>query len=129
MKKAFLVVLLLFSTTAYCEPDKVVFHLNQKEKGVFLVNSVRNYLSTNPDSEVVIVVNNSGVMRLMRHGDLSPAVTSFINKGVEVGACNNAIISNSLDTEKLISGVKVLTEGGISRLVELQKQGYVYIKI
>jgi len=111
------------------EKPKVLFHLNQKEKGGFLISSVNNYLTSHPDADIEIVVNSSGVLRLIKNGGLNDELESLIKRGVAIGACNNAIFANNVDPSVLVSGVDLLSEGGISKIVTLQNTGYVYVKI
>ena len=130
MKKLVIVIFIYFlSTDIYAEEIKVLFHLNEKMKAPLLISNVSNYLSSNPYSKIVVVVNGSAVLRLVRGGGMDAAFQNLINAGVEIGACNNTIIANKIKGKHIVSGVTILREGGISRLVQLQLEGYVYIKI
>ncbi len=131
MKNVILMTLLALVCVghSYAETTKVVFHIDQKEKGTFMINSVNNYITAHPDTKVVIVVNGSGVLRLIKNGGLTDELQSLINRGVEIGACNNAILSNDVDARFILPGVTFLQEGGVSKIIELQKAGYLYIKI
>ncbi|MFL0811213.1 MAG: DsrE family protein [Agarilytica sp.] len=124
-----ILVLISFSHSANAEIKKVVFHIDQKEKGSYLVRSVGNFVSSNPNAKVVVVVNNTAVLRLYVKSKLSTKFTELMQQGVDVGVCNNAIIANEVDAASVIPGVKFLKKGGVTRIIELQSQGYAYIKI
>lgn len=115
--------------SAHAEEAKLVLHLNEKEKAATLINMVNNYRAVEPNADIVVVVNSSGVIRLKRSGGLKQEIMLLLERGVEVGVCNNAIVENKVNPEVLIPGVTLLKEGAVARLVELQKQGYIYIKI
>lgn len=130
VRKVLLVIFGIFCfVSSYAEDTKVLFHLNQREKGTLLISSLNNYIATNPDAKVVVVVNSSGVLRFVKNGGLTSDLQSLLEKGIQIGVCNNAIISNNVDANFIIPGVTLLQEGGVAKIVELQKAGYVYIKI
>lgn len=127
--RVLLMVLLVFSTSTYGEDIKVLFHLSEKMKGLALINSVNNYFHSNPESKVFIVINNTGVLRVARDGGLSEDFQTLIESGIEIGVCNNAIIAKKVDPKHIVPGMTILKEGGISKIVQLQRDGFLYIKI
>ena len=123
--------LLLPSTPLLAEEYKVVFHLNDMaklpnlEKGVI---NLRNSLGDDVDIQVVI---NGRVVTSMLSGNrlVEDKVQSMLNNGASVGLCHNAIKTHNVNTNLLIEGVSVLSMGGYITILDLQKKGYVYIKI
>lgn len=73
-----------------------------------------------------------------------PALKNFVAKGMDVtvkqslaelqtgglvfGACGNTMKGFGLEPEELAEGAKPLPQGGVVRVMELQEQGYAYIR-
>ncbi|MCH4056825.1 MAG: hypothetical protein LKE89_02615 [Lactobacillaceae bacterium] len=103
---------------------KVVVHVDEAAKVHLAIGNVRNLLAAEPASEVVVVVNG-------------PAITTFpagawaglLNQvpQVELDACHHAMVSNQIAATDLPAGVTVVA-AGVVRIIELQEQGFTYLK-
>jgi intracellular sulfur oxidation DsrE/DsrF family protein len=49
-------------------------------------------------------------------------------QGMQFGACGNTMRNFSITLEQLPEGSKLLPQGGVVRLMELQEAGYVYLR-
>lgn len=79
---------------------------------------------------VEIVAYGPGLSLLTKENKLSPRVESLAVQEIEFKACNNTIKKVTKKKGKrptLTSGVKI-TPSGIARIIELQSQGYVYVR-
>jgi uncharacterized protein len=84
---------------------------------------------------------NIEAMELVVHG---PALQSFTTdnidpgikralemlqtQGLVFGACGNTMRNFKITAEQLPDGAKVLPQGGVVRIMELQEAGYVYLR-
>lgn len=103
---------------------KVVVHVDDVDKVTMAQGNVHNLLAAMPTSEIVMVVNGPAVTTLT--GD---KWTAFLqaNPMVEVDACQNALRSHQIATTDLVAGAKVVP-AGVARIVELETQGFSYLK-
>jgi len=141
-KSVFLSVLLisssLFAHTVYAKeadgPHKVVIQVSSndaKAQNVALSNAVNLQKYYGIDNVVIeVVAYGPGLSLMTKKSKLSTRVKSLAAQDIRFSACKNTI---NMMTKK--RGVKpVLTEGvdvvpsGIVRAVELQEQGYAYIR-
>jgi intracellular sulfur oxidation DsrE/DsrF family protein len=126
-------LVLLFSfllvSGAGAEQIKVLLHLDQADQAVTLINVVEEIIKANPDADVQVVVHGAAVTRLRRDDYLNADFQRIIDRGVHIGVCNVSMTRKGMLHDSILAGVELLTEGGIARVLALQKQGYSYIKI
>ncbi|MFC6181102.1 DsrE family protein [Lactiplantibacillus daowaiensis] len=103
---------------------KVVVHIDEVAKVAMAMGNVRNLLAALPTSKVIIVVNGPAVTTLTS-ADWATFITD--NPQVEIDACHNALMSHQLVATDLVAGVKVVP-AGVVRIVELEAQGFNYLK-
>jgi len=60
--------------------------------------------------------------------DIKRALDELKSQGVGFEACGNTMKAFSITLEQLPPGTKPLPQGGVVRVMELQEQGYVYIR-
>lgn len=103
---------------------QVVFHLSEAEKWGTAKGNIKNLLAIDPSISVVLVVNGPAIK-----GYFSKEQQEFIAKTpVTLFACRNALRGNNLSEKDLPKKVEVVP-AGVYALVELQSQGYSYIKV
>ena len=103
---------------------KVVFHLSELEKWSMAQGNIKNLLAIDATIEVVLLVNGPAIK-----GYFATEQRSFIEATpVKLWACRNALRSNHLDETALSKKITVVP-AGVYALVELQTQGYSYIKV
>lgn len=120
---------LVFASGACAEPLKVLLHLDQADQAVTLINVIEEITKANPDADVQVVVHGAAVTRLRRDDYLNADFQRVIDRGVHIGVCNVSMLRKGVLHNSLLAGVELITEGGIARILALQKQGYSYIKI
>lgn len=119
----------LLASGAGAEQIKVLLHLDQADQAVTLINVVEEIIKANPDADVQVVVHGAAVTRLRRDDYLNADFQRIIDRGVHIGVCNVSMTRKGMLHDSILTGVALLTEGGIARILALQKQGYSYIKI
>ncbi|MFR3685383.1 MAG: DsrE family protein [Enterococcus sp.] len=102
---------------------KVVFHIDELEKWTETANNVKNLLKEPKKIAIIVLINGNAI-----NGYLASENQAFIaTKGVTFHACNNAMRANKIEKEQLPENV-VVVPAGVLDLIELQAQGYAYIK-
>jgi intracellular sulfur oxidation DsrE/DsrF family protein len=112
---------------------KVVLHLDSdKDRRLRLtLNNMKNLLASveGRPIEGAVVVNGPGAQQVTASMDmgLSEMVTELAAEGVCFFVCNNSLTQFHIEKEELHPAFKV-TRAGILKLVELQRDGYAYVK-
>jgi uncharacterized protein len=120
-------------------PDKIVVQVNEDDpKGMNLaLNNVQNLISYYKDKgeQVQIEVVAFGPGLHMLRQDTSPVkdritAISAANPQVQFSACSNTLANMTKqegNKPPLVSEAKPVV-AGVARIVELQKQGYIYLR-
>jgi len=124
---------------AIAPTHKIAIQVNQNDKALMdlALNNAKNvidYYQSKGEKVAVEIVTYGPGLHMLR-ADTSPvkdriAVMSLENANVTFAACGNTQANQSKAENKpvvLISEAKV-TPSGVVRLMELQKQGYAYIR-
>lgn len=103
---------------------KVVFHVDEMGKIREARHNIEHVLLSEPQAEIVLLMNGDAVQ-----GYLLPRVINFMKEYPDVTyqACHHSMRSFHVRTKQLFEQVEVI-ESGVIGLVELQEQGYAYIK-
>ncbi len=112
---------------------KVVLHLDsEKDRRLRLtLNNMKNLLASleGRPLEGAVVVNGPGaqLVTASMDMDLSEMITALAGQGIDFFVCNNSLSNFNIEKEVLHPAFKV-TRAGVLKLVELQRDGYAYIK-
>lgn len=114
---------------------KILFHVDQIERWKTCLANVYNTLKYFEDhgksGEVEILVNAIAVKTLTSAGAEEEGVMEelnhYMNKGVKVLACRNALVGQNINDEDLLQGVDI-TEAGIIEIAEKQAEGWAYVR-
>ena len=112
----------------------VVIHISKNQKSSFTaaINQaqiIRNHYGKEKVN-IEVLVNGTGVGFVNKQNVYVTSIKELINNGVRFTACN-ASVKRMLKTQNietpLIDGVKFVPFG-VVRLIDLQRQGYYYLK-
>ena len=116
---------------------KIVYHLNEPsvDKAKFVLGNIQNHVKG------VGGWGNIEALELVVHG---PALKNFLTKsmdpgikraldalqthGLGLGACGNTMQAFNITLDQLPDGTRHLPQGGVVLVMELQDQGYAYIR-
>mgnify|MGYP000047101699 CR=1 FL=1 len=130
MKPLFITLLLIVtSVPAQAEAMNVTFHLDEPLKVSALINSINNLRDTSPAADIYAVITGKAIIRFSKQSSLVKKIAQLTQQKVKVGVCNNAVLANKITSDDLLPGIIILSEGGITKMIELQQQGYAYIMI
>jgi intracellular sulfur oxidation DsrE/DsrF family protein len=139
MKTATLLALLAvlggvsFVATAADKRD-VVYHLSEPDRAAFVLNNMQNHIDGvgGPGNiNMVLVVHGPAINALNEieaTENVSSGVASLREQGVAFEMCGNTLKGFNLALDELLPGFVEVSQGGVTRIAELQSQGYVYIR-
>ena len=109
----------------------IVFHVDKTDGalGIAFSNAI-NYARALPDEtfNMVLVVNSRAVTQLADDKpDIWKGIADAVALGLSIRVCNNALEATGTRPENLHPAC-VVVPAGIVEIVNLQRQGYAYIK-
>ncbi len=110
---------------------KLLIHVAQKERWEVAADNALNYLKTRREGEelqVRLVANADSVTRVCAcEPELFKRLRQVVLDGGEIYLCENAMAKFGIEKEKLADIFKTVP-AGIRALVELQDQGWRYVR-
>jgi intracellular sulfur oxidation DsrE/DsrF family protein len=116
---------------------KIVYHLNEPgvEKAKAVLGNIRNHIKGVKgwdNIEALELVVHGAALKAFLRKDMDPevrrALETLQTEGMGFGACGNTIKGLQITLADLADGAKELPQGGVVRVMELQEQGYAYVK-
>lgn len=121
-------------TAVAADKLNVVYHVSDEAKVPFVLNNIGNHIDGVGGPENIHIV-------LVSHG---PAVKRFVDieavdkdrstiaklqeQGVEFNACANTLTALGIEPDELLADFVIAEKGGVTRIAELQSQGYLYLR-
>ncbi|CDX54614.1 conserved exported hypothetical protein [Mesorhizobium plurifarium] len=111
---------------------KVAYHLSDTDKVNFVLGNIKNhYEGTGGNVDIVLVVHGPALAAFKSKG-ASAAVSSrfagLVQQGLVSQACGNTLRGMDITLTDLLAGFELAEKGGVVKLAELQRQGYVYLR-
>ena len=116
---------------------RIVYQLDDPgvDKARFVLNNIANHVKGVGGFKNIealeLVVFGPALKEFVRK-DLDPeirqALEALQTQGVVFGACGNTMKGMNVTLEQLARGAKALPQGGVVRVMELQEQGFSYIR-
>ena len=122
------------SVATAAEKINVVYHLSEPDRAAFVLNNMQNHIDGvgGPENiNMVLVVHGPAVNALNEieaTEKVSSGVASLREQGVAFEMCGNTLEVFNLELDELLPGFVEVSQGGVTRIGELQTQGYVYIR-
>ena len=113
---------------------KVVYHLNDLDKVNFVLGNIQNHFDGvgGPDNVTIALVIHGQALKAFHAASANPDVTKrvgqFAKAGLELAACGNSMNSRNVTGKELLPGFIAADRGGVTRIAELQSQGYLYLR-
>jgi len=116
---------------------RIVYHLDDAslDKTQFALGNLENHVKGVggfPHIEAIELVVHGPALRHFVTAGMDPGVREALERlqtqGLVFGACGNTMRGLNITLEQLPHGAKPLPQGGVVRIMELQEQGYVYIR-
>jgi hypothetical protein len=116
------------------EKPKVVYHVAEEERVGFALNNIKNHVAGvggGDNVEIVLVSLGPAVKRfndIEAVDSVRTGVAELQEQGVTFVACANTLQALGLEPGELLPGFEIAEQGGVTRIAELQSQGYAYIR-
>ena len=116
---------------------RIVYQLDDPgvDKARFVLNNVANHVKgvggfKNIEALELVVFGPALKHFLTKDIDreVREALETLQTQGVVFGACGNTMKGMNVTLEQLASGAKALPQGGVVRIMELQEQGFSYLR-
>jgi uncharacterized protein len=113
---------------------KVVYHLADLDKVEFVLGNIANHYKGmgGPENVTIALVVHGPALKAFRAEDASPDVAKriadLVKSGLAPNACIFAMQAQNVTLADLLPGFAVADRGGVVRLVQLQAQGYAYLR-
>jgi uncharacterized protein len=116
---------------------KIVYQLSDAgvDKAKFVLGNIRNHASGVggwQNVEALELVVFGPALKSFVQGSMDPALMQMLDalqmQGMTFGACGNTMKNFSITADQLPPKSHILPQGGVVRIMELQEQGYIYIR-
>ncbi len=115
---------------------KVVYHLSEAgaDKAKFVLTNIKNHaegVGWKDIGAMELVAHGPAVKTFMAEGmdaDLRGLIDKLVADGLVLTICGNTMTKQNLPKEQLVKGCSIANKGGVVRLMELQEQGYTYLR-
>ncbi len=122
------------AVSASAVKQKVVYHLADTEKVMFVLGNIRNHIDGmgGPQAVDIVLVVHGPALALFQKRKVNPKLTALVERisgeGVQMAACGNTMTAQRVELADLLPGFVRADEGGVVRIARLQTEGYVYIR-
>lgn len=112
-------------------PYNVVFHVDKRDGsiGVAFTNAINYALAlTNKEFSMALVINSAAVSEIVAENKtIGTKLENAVAHGLRIFVCENALRTNGIQAKALYPQCETVP-AGIVKIVELQQNGYAYIK-
>jgi intracellular sulfur oxidation DsrE/DsrF family protein len=114
--------------------QKVVYHLSEPTRVNFVMGNIRNHIAGKggPDRIRIVLVIHGPALEAFAMTKASPDMRMQIEgrakDGVSFVACGNTMKAQKLALTDMPAGFEIAEEGGVTRIADLQSEGYLYIR-
>jgi intracellular sulfur oxidation DsrE/DsrF family protein len=116
------------------QPIKVVYDLSEGlEQASRAVANIRNELTAEPNTKIVVVTHGDGIKLLLegamdsRGRPFGAMVAALTSQGVDFRICNNTLTAYNIPATKVVPEAKIVPSG-VAEVVRLQaREGYAYM--
>jgi intracellular sulfur oxidation DsrE/DsrF family protein len=121
------------SSLAAASDNKVVYHLSERERVLFVLGNIENHYKAFAPGEVTIalVVHGEplGAFRKIAENErYTEHLHGLVEKGLTPFACINTMEWLKIALADLPQGFQVADKGGVVKLAELQQKGFAYLR-
>ena len=112
----------------------VAYHLSDAAKVNFVLGNIANHIEGmgGPDKVSIVLVVHGPALNIFRQSSANPDIARKLSKasaaGVGLEACGNTMKAQELQLADLLPGFVRVDQGGVTRLAQLQAEGYAYLR-
>jgi intracellular sulfur oxidation DsrE/DsrF family protein len=110
----------------------VVYHLSDADKAAFVLGNLENHRAGGPPGLRLAAVVHGTALPVFRlstpNAELKRAFAAALADGVAFYACANTLRAHEWTLADLMPGFLLAPEGGVTKLADLQAQGWTYLR-
>jgi len=112
---------------------KVVFHIDTENISTFelMLTNIINLMKDigNENLEIIVIANGTAVKSFVKESNMkySTQLEELHKKNVKFYICDNSLNVNKINEDHLFEFCEIVP-AGITKLIELQRNNYIYIK-
>lgn len=131
---AFGLVLAFAPLVSASERVNIVYHLSEADRAGFVLNNMQNHVNGLGGADkvnMVLVVHGPAINSLddiEATENVRNSVARLQDQGVQFEMCGNTLEVFNRSLDDLLPGFTAVNQGGVTRIGELQLQGYVYLR-
>ncbi|WP_295539415.1 DsrE family protein [uncultured Thiohalocapsa sp.] len=116
------------------DKPRVVYHVADEDRVSFALNNIKNHINGVGGGAHIDIVLVSLGPAVRRFNDIEAVdrvrsdIAALQAQGVTFEACGNTLEALGLAPDELLPGFQIAEKGGVTRITELQGQGYAYIR-
>jgi len=113
---------------------RVAYHLSDLDKVSFVLGNIANHIEGmgGADKVTIVLVVHGPALNAFRQASANPDLARKLAKasaqGVGLEACGNTLEAQKLELGDLLAGFVRVDQGGVTRLAQLQAEGYAYLR-
>ncbi|MDF2981001.1 MAG: hypothetical protein K0Q69_773 [Devosia sp.] len=113
---------------------RVAYHLSDLDKVGFVLGNIANHIEGmgGADKVSIVLVVHGPALNAFRQASANPDLARKLAKasaqGVGLEACGNTLEAQKLELGDLLAGFVRVDQGGVTRLAQLQAEGYAYLR-
>lgn len=113
---------------------RVAYHLSDLNKVGFVLGNIANHIEGmgGADKVTIVLVVHGPALNAFRQASANPDLARKLAKasaqGVGLEACGNTLEAQKLELGDLLAGFVRVDQGGVTRLAQLQAEGYAYLR-
>jgi intracellular sulfur oxidation DsrE/DsrF family protein len=112
--------------------QKVVYHLSDADRASFVLGNIRNHYEGTAGKAMIAVVVHGPALAAFKVRSASAVISADFaglqKRGLAPHACANTMRGMDLSLADILPGFVIAENGGVVKLVELQRQGYAYLR-
>lgn len=125
------------AATTAATPDTVqhvVYHLSEPTRVNFVMGNIKNHIAGKGGPgkiKIVLVIHGPALEAFAKAKstpDMKLQIQGRADDGVSFVACGNTIKALKLASTDMPDGFDIAEEGGVTRIADLQAEGYLYIR-
>lgn len=111
---------------------RVVYHIADADKPLFVLSNLRNHRTGGPPGLRLAAVVHGEALAVFRsttpNARLRQAFAAAVGDGVIFYACANTLEANNWTLQDLLPRFRLAEQGGVTKLADLQVQGWTYLR-
>ncbi|CCC81102.1 DsrE family protein [Thermoproteus tenax] len=109
--------------------EKLLLHVDSDDPVPLSIalSNAENFLAAVGNADIAVVANGLAVKHMVKGSPFRERIAALARRGVKFYVCNNSLRNLGIDPRDVHENAEIVP-AGIVKIVELVKQGYIYVK-